>query len=522
MNLSASELPEITTAKARFWIWLIPLTALLAGGWLLWQHYVERGILITVRFETAEGLVPGKTQLRFKDLSIGTLENITLAPNLSHIRALIRVQRTMQSHITEDSRFWVVRPRIDKQGISGLNTLLSGAYIAMEPGTGKPATAFMGLENPPLTPSETPGLRLVLETDSGGLDVGTPIYYRKIQVGTVEALTVSSDQQRIFLDIFIRSPYDSHITSASRFWRETGVDFSLSAEGIRLRTESLESLLSGGIAFDNPDAESPGVKNGTHFPLFPTFREIQSRSMQMGLPFVIYFDGSIRGLSPGAPVEFRGVQIGEVLDTNLYYDNEMEALRIPVKIAILTRRLAGPKHPDPDALFMKMLHQGMKARLDLGSLLTGQLFVSMEMDSDDPTPELALSPEGLPVIPALPHPITRLTENALRILNRIRELPLEDIAENTLDTMASARKLMRQMETIPTDLRPVFQDSREVLAGIQTTLDQLNSGLANLQQGSPLYMELSRATQELAESARAIRILAESLEARPDTLLYGK
>ncbi|MDY0162032.1 intermembrane transport protein PqiB [Desulfobotulus sp.] len=522
MNLPASEFPEITTAKARFWIWLIPLTALVAGGWLLWQHYAQRGILITVSFETAAGLVPGKTQLRFKDLAIGTLENIDLAPDLSHISARIRVHRTMQHHITESSRFWVVRPRIDKQGISGLNTLLSGAYIAIEPGPGKPATSFVGLENPPLTPSETPGLRLVLETESGGLDVGAPIYYRKIQVGAVEALTVSSDQQRIFLDIFVRSPYDAHISRATRFWRETGVDFSLSAEGIRLRTESLESLLSGGIAFDNPDPEAPRVKNGTHFPLFPNFREIQSRSMQMGLPFVVYFDGSVRGLSPGAPVDFRGVQIGEVLDVNLYYDQATQALRIPVRIAILTRRLTGPKHPDPDALFMQMLHQGLKARLEMGSLLTGQLFVAMEMDPANPVKELPLSPEGIPVIPTLPHPIAQLTENALRILNRIRELPLEGIAQNTITTLESARKLMLRMEDIPGDLRPVFQDTREVLAGINTTLDQLNAGLATLQQGSPLYMEINRAAQELAESARAIRILAESLEARPDTLLYGK
>ncbi|MCW7754673.1 MlaD family protein [Desulfobotulus sp. H1] len=522
MNLNEPELPDITTAKARFWIWLIPIAAMIGGGWLLFQHYAQRGILISITFETASGLVAGKTQLRFKDLTIGIVESLDLTQNLSHVNVHVRVDRSMQPHISEDSRFWVVRPRIDRHGISGLNTLLSGAYIAMEPGTGKPATTFTGLENPPITSPETPGLRLVLETDSGGVDVGTTIYYRKIPVGTVEARTVLPDPQRILLDVFIRSPYDAHVNQASRFWRDSGIDFSLSAEGIRFHTESLETLFAGGIAFDNPDPSAAAVKNSCRFHLFPSYRDIRSQSMQMGLPFVLYFDSSVRGLTPGAPVEFRGVQVGEVLDIDLLYDREAGKIRIPVTISILPEELLGNGIPDAEALLMEMLQTGLKARLDVGNLLTGQLYVSMEMDDSSAYIPQQFNDEGFPVIATMPHPIEKITESALSLLHRIGELPIEGIAENTIHALQSAQRLMAEMETLPKNIGPILTESQEVLETIQKTLENLQSGLHSLQPGSSLYMEISRAAQELSDSARAVRIFAESLEARPDMLIHGK
>ncbi|TWI68882.1 paraquat-inducible protein B [Desulfobotulus alkaliphilus] len=522
MNGHDTELPEITMAKSRFWIWLIPLAAMLMGGWLLFQHYAQRGVLITVSFETASGLVAGKTQLRFKDLTIGTVESLELSQDLSHIMVHVRVAREVLPYLTEDSRFWVVRPRIDRQGISGLNTLLSGAYIAIEPGSGKPATVFTGLENPPITPSETPGLRILLETDSGGIEVGTPVYFRKIHAGTVEARTILGNHDRILLDVFIKSPYDAHVTASSRFWRDSGIDFSFGADGIRFQSESLESMLVGGIAFDNPDPAASSAKNEDAFHLFPSFREIRSRSMQMGKKFVLYFDSSIRGLNPGAPVDYKGVQIGEVLSVRLYYDKDSDSIQIPVKISILPEILMGNHHAKAETHLMEMLEKGLKARLEMGNMLTGQLFISMEMDSDNPSGKLSYTEEGLPVIPTLPHPFTQLAGKAMAVFDRIQKLPMEGIAGNTIATMKEAQALLKGLQEIPEDIKPLLAYSQEVLAAIQMTLEGLNEGLDGMKPGSPLYRDLSQAARELAESARAIRILAESIEARPDTLIYGK
>lgn len=522
MNPSESRLPKITQASKRLWIWLIPIAAILSGAGLLWQHYQERGVLIHVRFDTAEGLSAGKTQLRYKDISIGTLESLSLDSDLNHITAHIRAHRSIEPYLLENTRFWVVRPRIDKQGVSGLTTLFSGAYIAIEPGTGKPATNFIGLENPPLTPTETPGVRIVLVTDSGGVGIGTPIYYKKISVGTVEAMRFSPDHHLILLDTFIQAPYDRLVTTASRFWRSSGVYFKMSSEGIQFRSEALESILSGGISFDSPEPGAPVADSESHFPIFPTHDEIESLSFKRGQRFVLYFDSSVRGLSPGAAVDFQGVQIGEVLDISLEYNAAKDSIHIPVTISVLTSRLTGSGHPNPDRYFMGLLEQGLKAHLEIGSILTNQLFISLKMDKKHPSGKIAYTANKLPIIPTHPHSITQLVEKTVEILGKIQKIPFDKIGNDLAGILQSTKETVENMRDLPNSLNLLMENTGVLVTNLDKTLLLLNQTLEGLQPGSPSYMELHRATKELSQAAKAIRLLAESLEERPDTLIFGK
>ena len=291
--------PAIETRSAK-WVWIIPLVAALAGLVLVWQHYQRLGIPVVVRFKTATGLEAGKTAVRFKDVDVGKVESVSLTEDLQHVAVRLRIDRVFIPHLRERTRFWVVRPRIDQSGISGFSTLLSGAYIAMEPGEGELSESFTGLEQPPVTSSDTPGIRIRLQAErAGSIDVGTPIYYRSAKVGTVETKRFTDDQQRIIIDAFVKAPFHRQITEASRFWNASGVKMTLDANGIRVKAQSLETLLSGGIVFDNPDPEAPPVEDGAGFLLYASESAIHQVSFDGDPIYVMYFDSSVRGAVSG-------------------------------------------------------------------------------------------------------------------------------------------------------------------------------------------------------------------------------
>lgn len=324
------DVPEarVQTRRPFHFIWAIPIVAVLVAGFLVWQAIAERGPNIEINFLTADGLAAGQTKICHKAVDLGTVHSITLAPDMSHVEVHADMRSEAARYLMFTARFWVVRPRLAGGNISGLETLISGAYIEMDPGStrGTPQTDFTGLEEPPAVRSDEPGKSFTLLTDHiGQLASGSPVFYHGIVVGEVLGYDVHPSEEpptTIPLHVFIRRPYDSYVHQGTHFWNASGVSVDLGAQGVQIRLESLQAALSGGVAFDTPAparAELPSPPNAT-FTLYHDEAVAAAAGYRRRLKFLIYVRGSVRGLSVGAPVELFGIQIGNVTNINLQFN----------------------------------------------------------------------------------------------------------------------------------------------------------------------------------------------------------
>jgi paraquat-inducible protein B len=532
-SLTPTSTPEaIVQPKKKFSfsiVWLVPVVAVLIGGWLVYKALSEKGPTITITFESAEGLEAGKTKIKYKDVEIGQVEAIDLAKDLSHVIVTVELHKEANSYLNENTRFWVVRARVAAGGVSGLGTIFSGAYIGIDPGkSGKPTRSFKGLEIPPVVTTGLPGGHFTLKAENlGSLDIGSPVYYRKIRVGQVVAYELDKGGKAVDIKIFIHAPHDQEVRQNTRFWNASGLDVTLDASGIRVNTESFVTLMVGGIAFDTPTNLEPGgpAPESETFRLYESREKIFEQEYKERKPWLLYFDGSVRGLTVGAPVELQGIKIGEVTNITLEFDQVKQAFRIPVLIGIEPERIkfigreTGPSPVDRQRGMNILVEKGLRAQLKTGSLLTGQLLVSMDMYPD--APPAKINWEGkYPEFPTIPTPMEEITRSVTRIVEKFDKLPLEQIGNDLRDTMAHLNKTTE-------DLRKMVKNlDQSVVPAASASLDQAQKTLIKvdrlLNAESPTGHELKRALGELAEAARNISILADYLERHPDSLVFGK
>ncbi|MGD8208077.1 MAG: MlaD family protein [Thiohalocapsa sp.] len=524
----AEALPEAVadTRRRISLVWLIPLVAALAAGWLVYRAEVERGPLVTIAFASAEGLEAGKTRVRYKDVDIGQVEAIELAEDLSHVLVKARFERDMQPHLTDASRFWVVRPRVSGREISGLGTLIGGAYIGADLSPeGEPAVDFAGLEVPPVVDSGTPGTRFTLVTERlGSIQPGTLVQYRGIEVGQVTGYRLPADDGPIEVEVFVREPHDRRVGPDTRFWLSAGLDVELGVDGIKVSSESLATLLVGGISFGNLGApeEGPALAPDYRFTLYENLRQAEERRYRIKETWTLEFAGSVRGLQPGAPVEFRGIKIGKVTDISLELDMAALSARIPVTVELEPERLrlsedgASRLTPAERRRFWdRLVGRGLRAQLKTGSLLTGALYVDLDFYPDDEPRRIAWdSPH--PQLPTVPTPFDELRG----LLAKVARLPIEEIADDLRTGVAqvnrtleqTGRLLQRLDGQVAPELTRTLQQSQQALAGFEQILTP----------SSPLYSETQLLLRELAAAARSIRLMADYLERHPEALLRGK
>lgn len=523
-------------------VWLIPLVAALVGGWLAYKAYSEQGPTISIDFKTADGLEAGKTKVRFKDVEVGRVEAIDVSNDLSHVVVTARLVPAAARYLTENTRFWVARARVTASQVSGLGTLFAGAHIEVGPSLeGAPARHFVGLEEPPAIPIGEPGRHFFLESPGlASLNVGSPIYFRQIQVGQVESYALQPDRQSVKVRIFVREPYDDLVAMTTRFWNASGLDVSLTAEGVKMDTASLVSLLIGGVAFETPKTlePSPPAPEDAVFKLYANREDADKQTYLRRIPYLLYFDGSVRGLNVGAPVEFRGIRIGQVLDVRLEFQTDELAFRIPVLIELEPDRIdmVGDELSDGDPETMdRLVAEGLRAQLKSGSLITGALFVDLDFHPDAPAAPVEMA-GGYRVLPTVPAPLEALTANAKELLDRLQRFPLDEIGTELRDTLRNANRLVgsddlaRSVKALDETLRELqgFAEklNRNVEPQLQATLLQAQSSFDSAEgvvsADSALYKELKRMLAELSDAARSIRNMADYLERHPDALLYGK
>ena len=541
-----SDLPEAVAApKRRFTpqlIWIVPIVAVLVGGWLAAKAILERGPSITITFKTAEGLEAGKTKIKYKDVEIGVVKTIALKPDRKGVVVTAELSKESEAFLREDTRFFVVRPRVTAGGVSGLSTLLSGGYIGIDIGKSRETRReFVGLELAPMITGDEPGRQFVLRAENlGSTDVGTPIYFRRLPVGEVVATALDKDGKGLSFTIFIHAPYDQYVTENTRFWNASGIDLSLDATGIQLRTESLVSIVVGGIAFQTePDAppEPPAAAN-TVFTLFSDRTEAFKRPDTLVDTYLLVFDGSVRGLSPGAPLDFRGVTVGEVVRIGVSIDPKTFTFHMPVLVRYYPRRLAaqhfiGGMLPSAESQAVRlsrmklMIDKGLRAQLRSGNLLTGQLYVALEVFPDAPKVTGDPTAKNPPEIPTIPGTFEELQETMTRIVKKLDKLQIEEIGGDARKVLASLDETLKGVDgllkSVDADLIP---DLRKTLDNASRTLDDASGTLKNadgmLATGSPLQTDLRETLKELNRTLSSVRTLADYLERHPESLIRGK
>jgi paraquat-inducible protein B len=547
-NADLANIPEaIPVPKKRSRIpvvWIVPIVAALVAAGIVVQRYLNEGPTIRISFRSAEGIEPGKTFIKYKDVDIGKVTEVVLSKDFTKILVTAKMEKHAEGLLVDGSKFWIVRPRVTLSGISGIGTLLSGNYIGIEPGkSAKPLLDFVGLEVPPPIAGGVPGREFILKAGSlGSLGIGSPIYFRHLNVGQVVGYDLSPEGKSVDIKIFMNAPYDKYITSDTRFWEASGIHASVSGGGISVQTESVLSILAGGVRFETPPSAAPAepAPEKSVFALFDNREAAMAPTMSESERYVLYFSDSLQGLSVGAPVSMLGLPIGEVTDIGLDFASETQSIRTRVEIMTYQYRLlrhlgktdvATLKTMSREERHKIMQHlvegKGMRAQLRAVSLISGQQYVAIEYFPDAPKARIDWA-EDPPRFPVVPGKMENIELQLKSILAKFDRMPVDEIGKDlkmtlqTLDnTLRSADRALTRVdaETLP-EAKKTLEDLRRALTAAERVLSSTDNVL--LGPDAPAQQELRDALQEIARSARAIRLLADYLERNPEALLRGK
>lgn len=534
----ADHVPEavLKTRKSFSIVWIVPLVAALIGGGLVYKALSEKGTIITIVFRSAEGLKAGETKIKYKDVEVGSVESIRFSHELENVIVTAELTREVSPYLTDKTRFWVVRARISSGEVSGLGTLFGGAYIEIDPQKdGKAQRAFVGLEHPPVITTDTPGGHFNLKAAMlGSLKLGSPVYYRQIQVGTVDNFKLAENGRDVDIRIFIHHPYHQQVKKHTRFWNAGGIDLSLNAEGMTVNMQSIVSIISGGLAFDNLvefGQDEPAAMDQV-FTLYSSYQDALQKEYTTKRYWTLDFSGSVRGLSLGAPVEFKGIKVGRVLDIKPHMGKTISDIFISVLIETEPERFAKknelPSNEEHRKLFDALVAQGLRAQLKTGSLLTGQLFVDLGFHPGASAGRIAWEGQ-YPNFPTVQLTSEEVLGAINKIANTLESFPVDKLSKDIQAIVENVKTTTEQINTdevasIISNLDKIALQIREsdvggMLIQAQETLLTVEQVLSTESQFS---QESTRALKEVANAAARISALADYLERHPEALIRGK
>ncbi len=539
---SAEVIPAPDKVRERDWmpslVWLIPILAAVIGISLAIKTWVQRGPEITITFHSAEGLEAGKTKIKYKEVEIGTVQSIALSEDRSLVLVTAELKKEAKSFTADDSRFWVVRPRIASSGVSGLTTLLFGAYIGADAGIStEKKNLFTGLEVPPIMTRDVSGKQYVLHaTDIGSLDIGSPVYYRRIKVGQVTAFDLDDDGKGVTTRIFINAPHDKFVGINTRFWHASGFDMQVNADGFKLKTESLATVVLGGLSFQSPD-DNPGppAKEDTAFVL----AENQAEALKMpdgeAEIILLKFKQSLRGLRPGAEVSFRGLVLGQVKSIGIDYDPKQQEFSMPVLVQIYPERL-GQRYTEyrkqskytAQQRLQLMINRGLCAQLRTSNLLTGQLYVTFDF-----FPKAIPAKKGAPKnkadmdtfhalveLPTIPSSTEEIQTQVSEIALKLSKVPFDQIGDELQQSLKVLRETLNSAgllaEKLNNDVAP------EITVAMKDLRETLDAAERTLSADAPLQQDIRQTLQELTRAAVSLRVLTDYLERHPESVIRGR
>ncbi|MGJ8669758.1 MAG: intermembrane transport protein PqiB [Oceanococcus sp.] len=509
-------------------IWLVPIVAALIGTWMLWHNYNTRGTLISIRMDTAEGIEPGKTFVKAREVSVGKVVDVQLADNFDYTVVTVRINSSAQRMLRADTRFWVVRPRVGREGISGLSTVLSGSYIRLQPGTSEQESdEFVALETPPSAPPGAEGLRLtIVGARATAASAGDPVEFQGFNVGQVESAEFDVESRQLICRLFIRAPFDRLVTTTTRFWSGSGLQIRLDAGGFAVDMSSLESLLGGGISFGVPEGLGQGgpVDPDMQFTLYADADAARQGTFNRVLKYVLLIDDTVRGLSKGAPVEYRGVRVGTVVEVPYSLNRDaavsMAAGAIPVLIHIEPQRLDRRASKVDDeawgARFGLLFEFGLRASLSSGNLLTGSLLVDLDFYPEAPS-VAAEEYEGITVFPTTSGGFAQLEQKLSSLLDKLNQMQVEPVLARLDSGLASAQGAMVELKKVAANLNQMLADP-----ATQAVPAELRNSLQGLGPQSAMYQDLGQTLRQLNLLMRDLQPLIKTLDEKPNALIFDR
>ncbi|MBV8393241.1 MAG: MCE family protein [Alphaproteobacteria bacterium] len=540
--------------KRRFpLIWLVPVITALIGLWLAWDTYSKRGPTITIAFDQGYGLQVGQSQLKYRDVAMGTVKGIEISKDFSKVIVTVETTNEAKRFLNDRTVFWVVKPELFAGKVSGLDTLLSGSYIGMlpSPQPGKTRYDFVGQEDPPILTANVPGTEFRLEARRlGSISLGSPIFYRDLEVGAVLGWDLDNMARHVTIHAFVRAPFDKYVHDDSLFWNASGVSVKMGASGVKIELESMKSLLLGGIAFDTrPDPREKVSEANQVFPLYADHEAAMSAGFGHKLRAVSYFEGSVAGLEPGADVTLHGLKIGEVTALGLRYDPKIDGIVVPVHYTIEAERIgniAAAGNASMGTGAAEMIRRGFRATLDTSSLLTGTKVVAIKQIPDAPPDELRREGDEFVVPSSEAGGLDSITSSAAALLTRINRIDFEAIGagiagtakglegivngpqvNSTLAslaaTMADARDFARKLDA---RAGPAMAKLPDIANQLDSAIVQVNRLAVSLNTGyggdSRFGRELDRLIPQLNDAVRSFRALADLLSRHPEALIRGR
>jgi paraquat-inducible protein B len=532
-------------------IWSIPIIAIAIGVWLAWDTLSREGPTITITFETAEGLQAGQSQLKFRDITLGTVKSLDLSKDHSHVVVTVATTRQADPLLTDQTIFWVVKPRLFAGNISGLDTLLSGSYIGMLPAAteGKPQRAFTGREEPPVLQANIPGHTFSLKANRlGSISVGSPVYFRDLNVGEVLGWDIADMARSVTIHTFVRAPYDRYVTDDTRFWNASGISLKIGGTGVELQLESLRALLLGGIAFSTPGEKSIGTMSADNhvFPLFASREAADAASYSRKIPVVSFFPGSVRGLGPGSEVTMHGLAIGHVTSVALSYDPAKDTIVAPVRYEVEPERIVGIGNhvfASTHEAVQTVLQRGLRASLESASLITGQQMVTLDFVHDASPAPVRMDGEDFVLPTTGGTGLAGLQASATALLEQVSAIPFKQIGDNLAGILQSTNNLTNgpQVQKSLEDLSATLASAKQVLqhidastsktlpeitAGLEKTLTNANKVLLSFNSGygdnTQFSRDLGRLLIQLNDAVRSIRSLTDLLARHPEALIKGR
>ncbi|MEQ6279995.1 intermembrane transport protein PqiB [Kluyvera cryocrescens] len=525
---------EANVQKVKNWspVWIFPIVTALIGAWILFYHYSHQGPEVTLITTNAEGIEGGKTTIKSRSVDVGVVMSTTLTDDLTHVEIKARLNSGMEKLLHKDSVFWVVKPQIGREGISGLGTLLSGAYIELQPGSKGPEPSnYQLLDAPPLAPPDAKGIRVVLDSKKAGqLNPGDPVLFRGYRVGSVETSTFDPKNRSISYQLFISAPNDRLVTSNVRFWKDSGVAMDLTSAGMRVEMGSLATLFSGGVSFDVPEGVDLGqpIVEKTEFKLYDDQKSIQDSLYTQHIDYLMFFKDSVRGLQVGAPVEFRGIRLGTVAQVPYFSNRLHQALssdyRIPVKIQIEPERLATQfgESPDIRGHLPALIERGLRGSLKTGNLVTGALYIDLDFYPKEPAISNVNTFDGINIIPSVSGGLAQIQQRVMETLDKFNNLPLTPMVQQATNTLSETQNTMRRLQTTLDNLNKITasQSAQELPADMQKTLRELNRSMQGFQPGSAAYNKMVADMQRLDQVLRELQPVLKTLNEKSNALVF--
>ncbi|AYN26827.1 MULTISPECIES: intermembrane transport protein PqiB [Buttiauxella] len=525
---------EAKVTKVKNWspVWIFPIVTVLIGAWILFYHYSHQGPVVTLITTNAEGIEGGKTTIKSRSVNVGVVESAVLSDDLLHVEITARLNSGMEKLLHKDSAFWVVKPQVGREGISGLGTLLSGAYIELQPGTkGGKSSKYDLLDAPPLAPPDAKGIRITLESNKAGqLAPGDPVLFRGYRVGSVETSTFDAAKRSIKYQLFISAPNDRLVTTNVRFWKDSGIAVDMSSQGMRVEMGSLTTLFSGGVSFDVPEGWELGkaAAPGSEYKLFDDQKSTQDSLYTDHIDYLMFFKDSVRGLQPGAPVEFRGIRLGTVAKVPFFTAGMRQKInddfRIPVLIRLEPERLQNLVGDDVriEDNMASLIKRGLRATMKTGSLVTGALFIDLDFNPKAPPVTDLPTFDGYPIIPTMSGGLAQIQQRLLETLDKINNLPLNPMIEETTNSLAESQRTMKRLQQTLDNLNKITSNKsmQSLPEDMQTTLRELNRSMQGFQPGSAAYNKMVADMQRLDQVLRELQPVLRTLNDKSNSLIF--